>query len=76
MASAAITTTTTTATITPTTGVAYTVNIPVTVVGGTNPTLDVAIEESDDNGTNWRRVYEFPRITATGFYASQPIMFQ
>jgi hypothetical protein len=47
------------------------VNIPVTgTVTGTNPTLDVSIEESDDSGTNWFKVYDFPRITATGMYRS------
>ncbi|PQP24178.1 hypothetical protein [Rhodococcus opacus] len=44
--------------------------IPVTAVSGTNPTLDVGIEESSDGGTNWIRVYDFPRITATGNYVS------
>ena len=73
IASAALTTTTTTAAITPTFGTAYQVNIPVTAVSGTNPTLDVSIEESTDNGTNWFKVYDFPRITATGFYNS-PIL--
>lgn len=70
VASAAITTTATTAAITPTFGTSYQVNIPVTAVTGTTPTLDVGIEESDDNGTNWFRVYDFPRITATGIYRS------
>jgi hypothetical protein len=69
VASAALTTTTTTATITPTFGISYQVNIPVTAVSGT-PTLDVTIEESDDGGTNWFRVYDFPRITAVGNYRS------
>jgi hypothetical protein len=73
VASAALTTTTTTATLTPTFGTAYQVNIPVTVVSGTNPTLDVSIEESTDTGTNWIKVYDFPRITATGQYNS-PIL--
>lgn len=73
VASAALTTTTTTATLTPTFGTAYQVNIPVTVVSGTNPTLDVNIEESTDNGTGWVLVYSFPRITATGLYNS-PIL--
>ena len=71
--SAAITTTTTTGTLTPTAGPAYQVVIPVTVVSGTNPTLDISIEESDDTGTNWVRVYDFPRITAIGVYRSGPI---
>jgi len=70
VASAALTTTTTTAAITPTFGSTYQVNIPVTAVTGTTPTLDIAIEESDDSGTNWYRVYEFPRITAIGMYRS------
>jgi hypothetical protein len=73
VASAAITTTATVAAITPTFGISYQVNIPVTVVSGTNPTMDVSIEESDDAGTNWYKVYDFPRITATGIYRSPAI---
>ncbi|MFM1990239.1 MAG: hypothetical protein RJA99_3196 [Pseudomonadota bacterium] len=70
VASAALTSTATTAAFTPTFGTAYSVSIPVTAVTGTTPTLDVSIEESDDSGTNWFRVYDFPRITATGMYRS------
>jgi hypothetical protein len=70
VASAALTTTTTTAAFTPTFGTSYSVSIPVTAVSGTTPTLDVAIEESDDSGTNWFKVYDFPRITGTGIYRS------
>jgi len=70
VASAAITTTTTTAAFTPSSGCAYTIFIPVTVIGGTSPTLDVMVQESDDAGTNWFDVYQFPRITATGAYRS------
>ena len=70
IASAAITATTTTATIIPAAGVSYEVNIPVTAVSGTNPTMDIEIQESDDTGTNWFTVYDFPRITATGMYRS------
>jgi hypothetical protein len=70
VASAALTTTTTTATLTPTFGQSYQVSIPVTVVSGTAPTLDVQIQESRDTGTNWTAVYDFPRITATGFHIS------
>lgn len=40
-------------------------SVNVTVVSGTNPTLDVAIELSW-NTTSWVRVYEFERITAVG----------
>lgn len=73
VASAAITTTTTTAAFTPTFGTSYVVSIPVTAVTGTTPTLDVSIEESDDTGTNWFKVYDFPRITANGVYRSPSI---
>lgn len=66
VASAAITTTTTTAAVTPSSGSSYQVNIPVTAVTGTNPTMDIMVQESDDSGTNWYDVYHFPRITATG----------
>jgi hypothetical protein len=44
--------------------------INVTAVSGTNPTMDVGIEESDDSGTNWIRIWDMPRITATGAYRS------
>lgn len=71
--SAAITTTTTSATITPASGTSFQINIPVTVVTGTNPTLDIEIQESRDTGTNWVAIYDFPRITATGSYNS-PIL--
>lgn len=75
IASAAITSTATSGTISPGTIVnvgtySSTFSVVVTAVSGTNPTLDVAIEESPDNGTNWIRVYEFPRITATGTYVT------
>lgn len=68
--SAALTTNTTTAAITPAMGASYQVNIPVTAVTGTNPTLDVVIQESDDAGTNWTDIFHFPRIIATGLYRS------
>ena len=70
VASAALTSTATAGPFTPTFGTCYSVNIPVTAVTGTTPTLDVAIEESDDSGTNWFKVYDFPRITAAGMYRS------
>lgn len=70
IASVALTASTTTAAIVPTFGTSYEVNVPVTVVSGTTPTLDFSIEESDDGGTNWFRVYDFPRITAVGMYRS------
>ena len=70
VSSSAITSTTTTSAIVPATGCSYEVNIPVTALSGTNPTLDVVIQESDDSGTNWFDVYHFERITATGIYRS------
>ena len=70
VASAAITSTATTAVMAPTGGQSYKVIIPVTVVSGTAPTMDVSIEESDDGGTSWFRVYDFPRITTNGVYRS------
>jgi len=68
--SAPITSNTTTGQFIPTTGVAYSVSIPVTASSGTFITLDVNIEESDDNGNNWFVVYSFPRISANGVYRS------
>jgi hypothetical protein len=70
VASAALTSTATVAAITPGFGLSYEVNIPVTAVTGTTPTLDVVVQESDDSGTNWYDVYHFPRITAIGMYRS------
>lgn len=70
VASAAITSTATTSAFTPTFGSAFKINIPVTAVAGTNPTLDIEVQESRDSGTNWVTIYEFPQITATGSYNS------
>jgi len=70
IASAAITSTANSSVITPTFGCSYEVNIPVTLITGTNPTLDVDVQESDDTGTNWMTVYSFPRITTAGIYRS------
>ena len=47
----------------------FQITIPVTAVTGTNPTLDVRVEESMD-GVNWIILYDFQRITATGSYNS------
>jgi hypothetical protein len=76
VASAAIAATANTAAIIPASGICYEVNIPVTVVTGTTPTMDVNIEESDDTGTNWFVVYSFPRITTTGIYRSPLLPFK
>ena len=75
IASAAITTTTTTTAISPGSVVnigtyAHSFHIAVTATSGTNQTMDVQVQESPDNGTNWIPIYDFPRITATGSYQS------
>lgn len=74
--SAAIIITTTTATLTPTFGVSYVVNIIVTLVSGSNPTMDVDVQESDDTGTNWYTVYSFARITVVGAYRTPKLFFR
>jgi hypothetical protein len=69
----AINATATTAAITPSYGCSYEVNIYVSAVTGTNPTMDVIIQESDDSGVtagSWFDVYHFERITAAGTYRS------
>jgi len=71
--SSTLTTTSTSGSISLAFGSSYSTNIVVSAVGGTTPTLDLSIEESDDNGTNWYKVYDFPRITATGIYRSPKI---
>lgn len=68
--SAAITSTQTSGTITPTASGSAEFNLGVSAVSGTNPTLDVVVQESDDTGSNWYDIYHFPRITATGQYRS------
>jgi hypothetical protein len=68
--SAAITATANSSTFTPGFGTSYQINIPVTAVTGTTPTMDIEIQESRDGGTNWVAIYDFPRITATGSYNS------
>lgn len=70
VSSSALTSTTTTSTVTQSVGSTFSIAIPVTAVSGTNPTLDVTIQESDDSSTNWYNTYDFPRITATGIYRS------
>lgn len=69
--SAALTSTATSAAITPSNGaVSHEFNVIVTATSGTNQTLDMVVQESDDSGTNWYDVYHFPRITAVGQYRS------
>ena len=73
VASAAITATATSASIANDKGNGFQITVPVTVVSGTTPTLDLRIEESFDGGINWVTLYEFQRITAPGSYNS-PIL--
>lgn len=69
--SGAITTTATSSSISPANNaLSNEFNVMVTAVSGTNPTLDVVVQESDDTGVNWYDVYHFPRITAIGQYRS------
>jgi hypothetical protein len=71
ISSGAITTTSTSASITPSNNSGCCdFSVLVTAISGTNPTMDVVVQESDDTGTNWFDVYHFPRITATGQYRS------
>jgi len=70
LSSTAVTTTATSAAITPTASGSSEFNVITSAVTGTNPTLDVVIQESDDAGTNWYDIYHFPRITAVGQYRS------
>jgi len=52
---------------------AFQVAVQVTAASGTNETLDVHVESSDDKGVTWTRIYSFPRITAAGTYRSHTI---
>lgn len=70
VASAAITSTTTTSAFTPTFGTAFKINVPVTAHAGTNPTLDIEVQESFDSGTNYQTIYQFPQITGNGSFNS------
>lgn len=74
VASAAITTSATTSAITPSAGaVSQSFAISVTARSGTNPTMDVVVQESDDSGTNWFDIWHFPRFTDVGVYRTPPI---
>ena len=72
VANAAISSNTTTSSITANAGAisnVYNIVVPNTPTG-TNPTLDIVVQESDDSGTNWFDTYHFPRITSSGQYRS------
>lgn len=73
IASAALTTTSTSGSQAATSLGSMVIEASVTVVSGTNPTLDISIEETYDAGASWFKVYDFERITATGQYRS-PIL--
>ncbi len=73
LASAALTASANSATISNALGNGFQVNVNVTAVAGTTPTLDVRVEESFDGGTNWVTLYEMQRITSTGNY-NTPIL--
>lgn len=49
--------------------------VAASAVGGTSPTFDVAVQESQDSGTTWYTVYHFPRITANGTWYSPLLRF-
>ena len=51
------------------------IEINVTAMTGTSPTMDVVVQESID-GSNWIDVWHFERITGVGQYYSPPIYFQ
>ena len=68
IASATLTSTTTSSAIANNLGNGFQINIVVTTVTGTAPTLDVRVEESFDGGTNWVTLYEMQRITGVGSY--------
>ena len=77
VASAALTASANTAAVTPGAGtVSQEFVISVTAVSGTTPTLDVIVQESSDDGTNWFDIYHFPRITANGHFRSPAILQQ
>lgn len=73
VASAALTASANTAAISNALGNGFQVNVNVTAVAGTTPTLDIRVEESFDGGTNWVTLYEMQRITAIGNY-NTPIL--
>jgi hypothetical protein len=63
-ASTALTATGNTGTIAADFGASISALVNVTAVSGTTPTMDIALQESFDNGTTWQDIYHLPRITA------------
>jgi hypothetical protein len=74
--SSILTTSSNSTTITPGIGCSYSINLTVSSVSGTNPTLVVDIQESDNSGVNWFTVYTFPVITSAGIYRSPQIQLR
>lgn len=68
IASAAITTTTTSASLSNSLAQSMTLMVNVSAVSGTNPTLDIVLQESFDSGSTFYDIYHFPRILSTGQY--------
>lgn len=69
VAASTITTTTTSANIASTNVQAISFLAQVSSVTGTNPTLDISVQETYD-GTNYFTIYDFERITAAGVFHS------
>jgi len=67
--SAAVTTTVTSANIALTNAQTIALQVPVTLVSGTTPTMDIVIQETFDT-VNYFDVYHFPRITSAGQYST------
>jgi hypothetical protein len=67
IASAAITTTATTANFALTNAQTIALQVSVTAFSGTNPTMDIVVQETFDT-VNYFDVYHFPRITTSGQY--------
>jgi hypothetical protein len=74
--STATTTTGNSGTITTNLGAVVGVHIVFSAVSGTNPTLDLVLQESLDNGTTWRDLWHCERVTANGTVTVPPIPVQ
>jgi hypothetical protein len=74
-ASAAATTTYTSATITPSSSqISYSVQLAVTAISGTTPTMACVINESWDSGVTFQTVYQFPTYASTIATYRTPMM--
>lgn len=71
--STAVTTSTNTGAVAEDMGQAVSAQVIIASIGGTNPTLDMILEESYD-GTTFYPVYHLPRITANGSYPLPPVL--